>query len=258
MREQFLTRRRGLLLVAVATVATVWLAADGRLDLYISPSSIPFSVVMSVIGLALTAAALLLPDPAHDHAHDHAHDAPLPRPRRERRERRGAVRAWLSGALVAVTALALLGLAPAALSPGLVAQRDLNASIVADEASAIRLAGADPADFDVKDWATLIASGASSELLQSTTATVLGFVVADPESPESAFSLARYVITHCTVDAQPVGVTVRMPGWQQSFGDGDWVQVSGTFVTDAADGGAWVLDAQQATIAEEPMDPYVY
>lgn len=259
MRDAFLQYWRGILLTALGAAATIWLALSGQLGLYIHPRYFVFTAVMSGIAAIFVIVALLLPrqrdephdaDHEHDHDHDHDHEgtpAAAPRPWR------GRLAAAASALLVVAVAAALLALPPTVLSTSLAGGRDLNAAGVIRE-DAVQLAQADPASFSVKDWAVLIADGAAAPL-EAAEPTLVGFVIADPDAPESAFAVARYVMTCCAVDAQPVGVTVELPGWQQQFADGAWVEVRGRF---ADDGDGWVLVADEATPVAQPAEPYVY
>jgi len=251
LRDAFLRYWRGILLAGIGAVATLWLAFSGQLGLYIHPRYFAFTAVMAVIAAVVVVVALVLPRQRDDeHEHEHApdrHDA-------SRAPWRLRLAAVASAILVVATTAALLALPPATLSTSLADGRDLSASGIVGE-NAIELASADPASFTVKDWAVLIADGASGSTLQGARPQIVGFVIADPDEPESAFALARYVMTCCAVDAQPVGVRVELPGWQERFGDGAWIEVRGRFVEDDA---GWVLHADSAEPIEQPAEPYVY
>jgi uncharacterized membrane protein YcgQ (UPF0703/DUF1980 family) len=78
----------------------------------------------------------------------------------------------------------------------------------------------------VKDWASLLQQGAGPEFYAGKTAeiTALSHLTGDPDN---VFYVARFVVTHCVVDAQPVGVPVYRPGWQDEIPLDSWVGVSG-------------------------------
>lgn len=250
MRDAFLRYWQGILLTALGAVATLWLTFSGQLGLYIHPRYFVFTAVMAGIAIVFVVVALVLPrqhDDAHEGEHQHAGDERAP-------AWRGRLAATGSILLIVATTAGLLALPPTTLSRSLADGRDLSAAGVVGE-SAIQLAQADPASFTVKDWAVLIADGASGGVLQGARPQVVGFVIADPDAPESGFAIARYVMTCCTVDAQPVGVHVELPGWQERFADGSWVEVRGRFV-ESGDG--WILEAESAEPIEQPAEPYVY
>ena len=253
MRDAFLKYWRGILLTAIGAVATIWLALSGQLGLYIHPRYFAFTAIMAGIALVFVLVALILPRQRDDgHAQDHDHDHEVePRARPAWRARLAVAS---SAVLLLATAAALLALPPTTLSTSLADGRDLSASGVVGE-NAIELASADPASFTVKDWAVLIADGASGSVLQDASPRIVGFVIADPETPETTFAVARYVMTCCAVDAQPVGIRVELPGWQERFADGAWVEVGGRF---AQAGDGWVLRAESVETIEQPAEPYVY
>lgn len=255
MREAFLTYWRGILLATLLTVATIWLALSGRLGLYIHPRYFVFTVIMATIGgIAVLAGYIVRQRRADAHDHEHDHDAATASGGRMR----GALAVAGSAAIVLVSAIALVALPPTTLSASLAGDREVNASIdLGDEAPT--LVGGDTSEFTVKDWAVLIRQGGSDAVLRSSTPTITGFVV-PIEGRSDAFSVARYSITCCAVDAQPFGVTVVMPGWQDQFEAGDWVAASGRFVEnpDASAAAMWALESTETVAIEEPSDPYVF
>ena len=259
MREAFLTYWRGILLATLLTVATIWLALTGRLGLYIHPRYFVFTVIMASIGgVAVLAAYIVRQRLADAHAHDHdALEVDDAAPKRGSRMR-GALAVAGSVVIVLVAAVALVALPPTTLSASLAGDREVNASIDVGDDSPV-LVGGDTSAFTVKDWAVLIRQGGSDAVLRSANPTIIGFVV-PIEGRDDAFSVARYSITCCAVDALPFGVTVVMPGWQDQFAEGDWVSASGRFVEnpDASAAATWALESTETVAIEEPSDPYVF
>ncbi|MBX3093065.1 MAG: TIGR03943 family protein [Cryobacterium sp.] len=244
----------------VGIVATLWLAVTGQLGLYIHPRYFAFTTIMAGIAVVFVVLAFLLvpvggedaEHDAHDHGHDHGAD-------------RGPVaRAWwfgLSVVLVAATAGALLVLPPATLTTATVDQRVINSSVAGQSLDdTIELAGGDEASFTVKDWAGLLRQGADERTLTGKSPTLVGFVTPDTDDPENVFYVARFVVTCCAVDAQPVGVPVYLPGWRDRFAVDEWVSVTGTFSSNPsiASMQATVLTPREITSTEQPADPYVY
>ncbi|PPF48592.1 TIGR03943 family putative permease subunit [Rathayibacter sp. AY1A1] len=259
--ERLLARWKGVVLSLIGVVSTLWLAATGRLGLYIHPRYFEFSVVLAVIaGVLLIAAFAVVPgaeEDAHEHEHEDdvehlhapAHASPWPR-----------VYAVAAGvAVIASAAVALLVLPPAALTASTATQREVNTSAVDASVTAAAPTG-DTASFSVRDWATLLRQGASEQFLAGRTATVSGFVTPDASDPENVFYIARFVVTCCAVDAQPVGVPVYQAGWADTWSEGQWLEASGGFganpsVTSAE---AVVLEPEALTPIDEPAMPYVY
>ncbi|WP_236713666.1 TIGR03943 family putative permease subunit [Rathayibacter tanaceti] len=258
-----------MVLSLIGVVSTLWLAATGQLGLYIHPRYFEFSVVLAVMaGVLLVLAFAIVPgsdeDPhggvedahggveeadAHGHLHDHAPGGPW--------RRWSAVVAGV--AVIASAAVALLVLPPAALTPSTATQREVNTSAVDASVTAAAPTG-DTASFSVRDWATLLRQGASEQFLAGRTATVSGFVTPDASDPENVFYVARFVVTCCAVDAQPVGVPIYQEDWASTYTEGQWLEVSGGFeanpsVTSAE---AVVLEPAMVTPIDEPAMPYVY
>lgn len=258
MRDRFLTHWRGIALSIVGIVATLWLAATGQLGLYIHPRYFVFTTIMAGIAVVFVVLAFLLVpvrgEDAEHGAHDHDHGA----------EQGAVARAWwfgLSVVLVVATTGALLVLPPATLTTATVDQRVMNSSVTGQSlGDTIQLAGGDEASFTVKDWAGLLRQGADERTLTGKSPTLVGFVTPDTDDPENVFYVARFVVTCCAVDAQPVGVPVYLPGWQNRFAVDEWVSVTGTFTANPSvlSMQATVLTPREITSTEQPADPYVY
>jgi uncharacterized repeat protein (TIGR03943 family) len=260
LRDRFLSHGRGLLLVLVGVAATVWLALSGRLGLYIHPRYFEFTVIMAVIaGVVAIVATAFLPRAASDTdepraEHDHGHTHPS--------GRRAICLTIASIALIVATTTALLVVPPSTLTSGTVAQRDINASAggAADAGNAPALVASDGSAFTVKDWAGLLRQGADEQYLAEAQPDVTGFVTPDPDDPENVFYVARFVVTCCAVDAQPIGVPVYLPGWREQHPIDSWVRVTGRFVVNpsATSMQPLAIDPTRVASIEQPTDPYVY
>ena len=254
---------QGIALSLIGIVATVWLGFTGQLGLYIHPRYFGFTLVMAVLAAACAVAACIwLPRQATDatdladgaaHA-DHEREAPS-RP----------VSAWAAsmvGILTVVGAIiALLVLPPHTLTGATATQRSINAGVgPASAALASPLAGGDSATFTVHDWAILINQNPDPVYLRDHVADVTGFVLASTDDPDNVFYVARFIITCCAVDAQPVGVPVYLPGWQAQYDPDAWVTVSGSFTSNPAVGhpDKFALIPDEIAIVDTPEQPYVY
>lgn len=257
------------MLSLIGIVAILWLAVTDQLGLYIHPRYFVFTIVMAAIAIVFVLLAFTLPargtaavhgDP-HDNTHDddntqaHDHDAS---PATDR-----GTRWWAAASLVLVlvTAVAMLVLPPAVLTTATVEQRDINGSVAGgDSLETVDLAGGDYTTFTVKDWAGLLRQGAGESFFTGKTPTVVGFITPDTDDPENVFYVARFVVTCCAVDAQPIGVPVYLPGWQNEYDNDDWVSVTGTFITNPS------IDSMQGVVltptdiapTDRPNQPYVY
>jgi len=233
----------GLLLALTGSIATLWLAATGQLGLYIHPRYFTFTAILVGLGLVATIAAHAIAEPGDDHDH------PAPTGWRGRLQGSGGVLAAL--ALV----VGLLVLPPATLTTTTVEQRDLNSSIEADA----QLVGADPATFQLRDWAALLSHPATAVTYAGQQITLSGFVTPAPDGNPDVFYLARFVVTCCTVDAQPVGIPVTSPAWADSHPVDGWLEVTGTLVTsEASTTGGVVLKPSSIDSIERPAQPYDY
>ncbi|WP_166868006.1 TIGR03943 family protein [Salinibacterium sp. ZJ70] len=253
MAERFTSHYRGVLLTLIAVVAVLWLAATGQLTLYIHPRYVVFTVILTAIaGMAAIGALVLLPGSRdEDEMHEH--------PEGEAESRTG--RAWAVGRSTAVVlgcAGALLVLPPATLTSSTAAHRDLNQ--LSSSADTVELSAGDGSGYTVREWATLLRQGNDAASLAASRPDLTGFVTADPEDPENVFYIVRFVVTHCTLDAQPVGVPVYLPEWETRFPVDSWVHASGTFVDnpDVESDEPVVLKPSEITAVEQPADPYVY
>ena len=163
--------------------------------------------------------------------------------------------------IAAAAVVGLLVLPPSTLSTATVTQRDLNGSASALSGSeAAKLVGADYTTFTMKDWISLLRQGVGEEFLAGKTATVTGFVTPDKSDPENVFFAARFVVTCCAVDAQPIGLPVYSPGWQDRYKTDSWVTVSGGFRTNPSQlsDEVLVMVPDSVTPVPEPDSPYVY
>lgn len=249
-------RWQGVVLSLIGLIATVWLGLSGQLALYIHPRYFVFTVIMAVIAGVLALAAFAFApttQDAHDNGHEHEHGD-------EAGSRWGWL--WPVGSVLTIIAavVALLILPPSTLTTATVAQRDLNGSASALTLKAPALPGkGDYSAFTVRDWASLLRSGAGQDFFADKTATVTGFISADKTDP-NVFFVTRFVVTCCAVDAQPIGVPVYHPGWQNEYKADSWVTVTSSFRANpnAASREAIVLIPDSIKPTTQPAQPYVY
>jgi uncharacterized repeat protein (TIGR03943 family) len=284
--RRLIARWQGLVLALIGIVATVWLAVTDRLGLYIHPRYFEFTVIMAVIGAVFVVAAFAFtplddgsdaPDDhdGHDaHAgHDqrdehghadaaepaldgHGHDLPS---ERRRPTRLGMLRAAIAVAIVAGAAIALLVLPPATLTSTTATQRSINSASSSLDQDAPALVGGDTSQFSVKDWALLIRQNPDADYYADKAVDVVGFVTESPDDPD-VFYVARFAVTCCAVDAQPVGVPVYLPGWQEQYTADEWVAASGTFAPNPGSSSAerLLLMPDDLAVTEQPSQPYVF
>ncbi|WAB81615.1 TIGR03943 family protein [Microcella daejeonensis] len=269
---------RGIALIGTISAVALWLAASGQLVLYIHPRYVLFTVAMAIVALVLVVAAIAaravvqrrdaLQRPpgsvdllaahdgqGHDHAEPHDHD-PLPR----RRERAlGLTAAGVAGLFV----LGMVLLPPATLSTATAEQREINAT-AADVQALDEAQNADAAAvarFTVREWAGILRQTSDLGFFADKPVTdLVGFVSPDADDPENVFYVSRFSITCCAVDAQPLGVPVHLPGWQEQFPVDSWVSVSGEFVSNPSAQSLQpiVIEPSGVEAVEQPREPYLF
>jgi uncharacterized repeat protein (TIGR03943 family) len=238
----------GAALTVLGVVATLWLAATGRLTLYVHPRYIIFTVVMAVVAGALVLAAVaILPGQRDDLDHDHS-----TAPRRDR------ALGWFRLVVLIGAAFALLVVPPATLSARMLQNRDVvSAGPRLDTKDVPKLQGSDPATFSLKDWAALLQQGGVESVLGQDV-NISGYVL--DQGDDNVFFIARMVITCCAVDAQPIGLPVYRPNWKDELHPSTWIAVEGTFVQATGRAGRYPALIQIGTLTriDEPDNPYVY
>ena len=260
----------GGVLLVVLGVATLALAGSGRLTLYVHPRYVVLSVVLATVALTVATTGLVLRPAALAHAtgadaravpdeHSHEHPQNLP-PARVRRPL--PVRARLAAAgrvlLLAAVIDAVLVVPPATLSTALTQDRGLATDGRAlEDAPSDDLVGADTSTFTLRDWAALLQQN-DPDAVAGRSADLTGYVL--DRGQDDSFVLARLMISCCAVDAQPIGVPVRRPGWRTELKPGTWIQVQGSFADNAGsdDANPTVMVPTSVVAVPEPKNPYVF
>jgi putative membrane protein len=243
-----LQRWRGVILIGLAVVATVWLAWGNQLVLYIHPRYIVFTVAMALVAVGLVVASVLA-RPGHDD--DDEQPRGLPR-----------LASGLALGLAGAAAVALIALPPATLTSATASQRDINSTTVAAEVQSVDEADASgaTAGFTVLDWQSLLRQTSDLSFYSGKPVDVVGFITADADDPQNVFYVSRFVVTCCAVDAQPTGIPVYLENWQSSFAADQWVRVTGEFGTNpsARSQHGIALEPADIEIVEQPGEPYLF
>lgn len=245
-------RWRGIGLSLIVVVATVWLGVTGQLGLYIHPRYFGFTLVMAALGLVFVVASFFFPTLV----------ATEPAARRSRR--RLVLSVAGSGLLLVIAAVTVLALPPATLTSATATQREINSggldTTEAAEQAATLVGTGDYERLSVKEWVSLLAQSDDPALFADKTASLTGFVLPDADDPDNVFYVARFVVTCCAVDAQPIGVPVYLPGWSNTYSTDEWVEVTGTFTPNPSGTAQASLAVEPTSIeaVEQPSDPYVY
>jgi uncharacterized repeat protein (TIGR03943 family) len=241
-------RWQGIMLSLVVVVATLWLGFSDQLGLYIHPRYFVFTIAMALIGLVLVSAGFM-------------------RRRQFEVDRTGRVQTTLTGVgvvLLLVMGGAMIVVPPTVLTSATATQREVNSGGLATDENAEQAAAligtGDFEQLSVREWVSLLAQSSDPAFYLDKTAQVTGFVTPDTQDPENVFYVARFVVTCCAVDAQPIGVPVYLPGWQAEFEVDDWVQVTGRFDSSLSATATDPLAISPVEIVpvDQPNDPYVY
>ena len=260
-------RRRalvGLGSVLAVALCTLWLAAVGHLDLYINPRYSVFTVVLAAVAVPASVAGLLVVARGAGHTHDHAGpDDDVVASDRSGGPARllGTVLGGVAAAVTIALTLAMLVLPPTTLSARTAQQRSVDSATLSDATGStgnVALLGSgsvDTAGYGVKDWAALIRQTTDTSSLVGKRVQLTGFVV---PGADGTFTLTRFVISCCAVDAQPVGLVVTTDGTVPAANQ--WVTVSGALAAnpDQAADARTVVKAQTVKRVQQPEDPYEY
>jgi uncharacterized repeat protein (TIGR03943 family) len=242
-------RWRGIALIAIAVVATIWLSLGNQLVLYIHPRYIVFTIIMGVIALALIIASLLV------RTHPDDEDQP---------SRRGMVMSTVGLTVASVIAVGMVVIPPATLTSATASQRDINSTTLGTETQSVSDAdGASVAtftNFTVVDWASLLRQTSDLSFYRGKPVDVIGFITPDTDDPGNMFYVSRFVVTCCAVDAQPTGIPVYYANWQSELAADDWVRVTGQFGTNPSTSSkqSVALAPAAVTKVEQPSEPYIF
>ena len=203
----------GILLMLVASIATIWLSFEEKLKWYIHPRYELFSLALATTGVLLALATIITP-PKHNHKTS---------PKR--------YRSYGTAVIVIISIGMLLVIQPAALTSLTVSQRVMNSGANATSdarESAILKERGSYTNFTIKDWSLLLSQSSDPKQYQNKPAKVSGFITASND--ENVFFVSRFVVTCCALDARPIGVPVYSPGWRKTFAPDQWIETSGVFI----------------------------
>lgn len=235
----------GLFVAVSLIVLSLWLAAQGKLAMYIHPRYTWFTVILC--GLALLC---LIADAAT---------------RKTAPKLTSTMRiSGIVAGLVCVTfCLVLAILRPVGLTSSAAGQRGINTAALTVNTTTsladLRSAQVDYSQFSVKEWASLLSQTNDSALFAGKPAAIIGFVSPTPDNNPNVFYVSRFVMTCCAIDARPIGVPVYKPGWQKDYKADQWLDVQGSFKQNPeSSANAIVVEPQNITPVAEPEEPYVY
>jgi uncharacterized repeat protein (TIGR03943 family) len=115
-----------------------------------------------------------------------------------------------------------------------------------------------PETLTIKDWVKALQADPEPERVAGKPVQVMGFVYRDDRLPADWFLVARFVVQCCAVDAQPIGIPVRLVE-RQIPRAGSWVRVAGEWEVASVRGERKAVVVPTAiTPTEPPEQPYLY
>lgn len=224
-------------IVLLTTVIFVLhLSVAGKLSLYIHPRYILFTILMTLICAALL--FIRVKGEAHEETHRESKLSLIP--------------------LSIVLFFAII-LPARSLTSSTVSQRSIDSgSIVtsSDTKPLNTLFAGSSRGLKLSDWARLLQSNDDAEYYVNKTAKISGFLY-DADLGTDTVWLARFVLTCCAVDAQPVGIPIRIEGWQAEYQEDQWLEVEGEFKEINVNGvSKLVLVPVSIEKIEQPRNPY--
>jgi putative membrane protein len=115
-----------------------------------------------------------------------------------------------------------------------------------------------PETYTIKDWVKILQADPEPERQSGKPVRLTGFVYRDPRLPGDWFLVARFVVQCCAVDAQPIGLPVRLPA-EKIPSAGVWVAVTGTWaVAEVRGERRAVIVPAAVTPTDRPDQPYLY
>jgi len=225
-----------LILIAIA-VYVIHLGVNSNLNLYIHPRYIIFTFALSVIALGM----LTLDSVLNTQTRTHKQSSKLS-----------------NLPLILMVGFALF-LPARTLTSATISQRstDTGSIVSTTQSEPINtLFAGSSKGLKLGDWSRLLASNEDPAFYVNKPAKISGFVY-NAGLGQDTLWLARFVLTCCAVDAQPIGVPVQIDDWQQEFSEDEWVEVQGSFELLGTDlGDQLVLLPETIKSIEQPDNPY--
>jgi len=108
----------------------------------------------------------------------------------------------------------------------------------------------------IGDWSRILLTNTDENYYINKPAQISGFLF-DAGLGEDTVWLARFAVTCCAVDAQPIGVPVRIENWNETYKPEQWLEANGEFREEQTTRGPQiVLVANQIKEIKEPENPY--
>lgn len=236
----------GVFLALITAVSTVWLAANGKLDLYVHPRYIIFNVTFALLFITACGALFWV-------------NAKIDLPPIGKLRQYGLVGAGI------VSLFVMLILPPMSLTSATVSQRGVNVSGTVSDTmfeTSPDLFNNDEAStrLTIRDWSALLGQAQDAKFFTGKEVNVVGIIAPDEYDPDNIFYVTRFVVSCCAIDAQAIGIPIYAPDWKKTFKENDWVRVKGSFIEQNYRSARAPAIIRPDTIepTNQPDDPYVF
>ena len=116
-----------------------------------------------------------------------------------------------------------------------------------------------PEERTIIDWVRTLNVYPEPDAYTDQAVNVQGFVIHPQEWPDNYLMISRFVLTCCAADAYPVGLSVKVQGSRQAYPVDDWLEVTGTMITETLnDHRQLVINPTALDTIPEPRNPYEY
>lgn len=218
----------------------LYLSISDKLSFYIHPDYKIFATIMAVFIIVFGIASIFI-------KHNHFENIPLYR------------------VIIPMLLIVLLGflLPPAGLTSNTALRRGLDndtSTIVrsSDDVQVLSSFGKDTRTYDISVWLKSFSINPEPTEYIGKKVSVTGFYHIPENNINDTFTIARYVITCCSVDARPVGLTVQQIS-NTNLSENDWVKVDGEFnVMEVNSKNILVIKPDIITKVDKPNNPYIY
>ncbi len=216
-----------------------YIIVTGNLTNYVNMRFAWLAYVATLIFLLLGAAgAYRLTRTGAHHHHEHHEHSPI---------------SWMALAVVAMPLLLGTFIPSRPLGAAAVDGDVIANSVGGDSSAAIALP---PEQRNILDWIRAFNASDDPTAFNGQPVDVIGFVYQGDDYPDSTFLVARFVISHCVVDAVAIGLPVA---WSEDLPPDTWVRVRGQFATSEFQGETRAaIQPTSVEVVSQPEHPYLY
>ncbi|NEU71803.1 TIGR03943 family protein [Hassallia byssoidea VB512170] len=167
---------------------------------------------------------------------------------------------WGSGLLLVIALLGLV-ISPQPLTSQAATQQEVTDFSIATsrvKPQAFR-ASTRPEDRSLVDWVKTLTTYAEPDSYIGQKAKVQGFVIHLKSLPDDFLMITRFVITHCAIDATPMGLPVKLTTSRQAYPPDTWLEIEGEMMTAELEGKRELtIQAKSIKPIPAPKNPYEY